>query len=163
MQAGTETFPAWYPATLLEDEARFEDFQAWMHQIHHGSCPQPCITSQGPIPAAIDDETTPANATSVESSGAPAGYELAGSDAMCTDEALTRWNQSIEVGENPRSRQDDVHSCAERCGTTPGCNGFVFWPASAQTRGLCRTYAACDELLCEGCHEYRGSHAYHRV
>merc|ERR1719270_2751282 len=121
------------------------------------------MTSQGPTPAAIDDETRPANATSVESSGAPAGYELAGSDAMCTDEALTRWNQGIEVGENPRSRQDDVHSCAERCGATAGCNGFVFWPASAQTHAQCRTYSACDELLCEGCDEYRDSQAFRRV
>merc|ERR1712151_611287 len=122
------------------------DFQAWMHQIHHGSCPQPCI------------ETTPANATSVESSGGAAGYELAGSDAMCTDEALTRWNQGIEVGEHPRSRQDDVQSCAERCSATADCNGFVFWSS-----GHCRTYSACDELLCEGCHEYRGSPAFRRV
>merc|ERR1711920_927891 len=93
-----------------------------------------------------DDETTPANATSVESSGAPSGYELAGSDAMCTDEALTEWNQGIEVGEHPRSRQDDVHSCAERCSATGGCDGFVFWPASAQTRGI-----AAHMLLVTSC------------
>merc|ERR1712060_441534 len=48
MRAGTEIFPAWYPVALLKEEARFEDFQAWLHQIHHGSCPQPCMTTSAP-------------------------------------------------------------------------------------------------------------------
>merc|ERR1712151_1370477 len=47
-------FPAWYPAAILAAEARFEDFQAWLHQIHDGSCPRPCNAMQGspePTPA----------------------------------------------------------------------------------------------------------------
>merc|ERR1711920_21750 len=56
MKAGTQIFPAWYPAPLLKDEARFEDFQAWMHQIHHGSCHQPCMTSEGSTPATREPE-----------------------------------------------------------------------------------------------------------
>merc|ERR1712039_556555 len=113
--------------------------------------------------ASTTSAATTTQTTTAESLGVPAGYEIAGSDAMCTDEARTAWNQGIEVGEHPRSWQDDVHSCAERCSATGGCNGFVFWPASAQTRGYCRTYAACDELLCEGCHEYHGSQAFRRL
>merc|ERR1719356_339996 len=51
MNTGTTVFPPWYPAALLKG-ASFEDFQAWLHQIHHGSCPRPCTaTSDPPTPA----------------------------------------------------------------------------------------------------------------
>jgi len=80
---------------------------------------------------------------------------------MCTDDAKKRWNQGIEVGTWPRSHQTNVQACANRCNGISGCNGFVYWNATAQSApGHCRTYGACTQLLCEGCHEYRGSTAY---
>jgi len=42
MTAGPVIKPEWYPAALLKEGARFEDFQAWLHKIHHGDCPRPC-------------------------------------------------------------------------------------------------------------------------
>lgn len=83
----------------------------------------------------------------------PAGYELAGTDAMCTDEANTPWNGGIEVGRWPRSHQPSIEACAQRCDDTEGCHGFGYWPSEEH----CRTYRACTHRRCEGCHEYRGS------
>lgn len=105
--------------------------------------------------------TTTSTTTTAGASGL-AAYELVGDDAMCTDDALTAWNEGAEVGQWPRSHQNDLEACALRCDATSGCNGFVFWSESPNERmnGHCRTYVACSRLLCEGCHEYLGSKAY---
>merc|ERR1719221_1823533 len=42
IEKGTDIFPLWYPVGILKEDTRFEDFQAWLHEIHHGSCPKPC-------------------------------------------------------------------------------------------------------------------------
>lgn len=126
-----------------------------------------CMHWQGSIP---DDHCAPHNpggnwrrlckchvATTTTTT---AGYSQVGSDAMCTDDALSKWSEGIEVGQWPRSHQSDLHSCAQRCEATPGCEGFVFWHEVIP--GHCRTYRACSKLLCQGCHEYIGSKAYLR-
>jgi len=54
MEAGVDVFKAWYPAAVLREGAHFEEFQAWLHHIHHGDCPRPCLAAQGtetPTPA----------------------------------------------------------------------------------------------------------------
>uniref|UniRef100_A0A7S2NT12 Uncharacterized protein n=1 Tax=Zooxanthella nutricula TaxID=1333877 RepID=A0A7S2NT12_9DINO len=40
MNVGIRTLPAWYP-TLTADSS-FDDFQAWLHHLHHGDCARPC-------------------------------------------------------------------------------------------------------------------------
>jgi len=42
MTAGHAIMLEWYPPALLKEGARFEDFQAWLHKIHHGDCQRPC-------------------------------------------------------------------------------------------------------------------------
>lgn len=54
MEAGVDVFKAWYPAAVLREGADFKEFQAWLHHIHHGDCPRPCLAAQGtetPTPA----------------------------------------------------------------------------------------------------------------
>merc|ERR1719188_342935 len=57
MSTGITVFSPWYPAALLKAGASFEDFQAWLHQIHHGSCPRPCKAAQEPTPAPTPEPT----------------------------------------------------------------------------------------------------------
>jgi len=130
-----------------------------------------CLHWSGDIP---DDHCAPSNpgggwrrlckcvSTSTSTTTTfPAGYTQVGTDAMCTDEAHTAWNEGIEIGTWPRSHQSSMQACAERCEATHGCNGFVFWNGTAG--GHCRTYRACSTVLCQDCHEYRGSIAARRT
>eukprot|EP00931_Biecheleriopsis_adriatica_P015182 TRINITY_DN11755_c0_g1_i1.p1 TRINITY_DN11755_c0_g1~~TRINITY_DN11755_c0_g1_i1.p1 ORF type:complete len:995 (-),score=146.79 TRINITY_DN11755_c0_g1_i1:47-2974(-) len=129
-----------------------------------------CMHWQGDIP---DDHCAPSNAP--EAGGwrrlckcearmtttVATGYTQVGSNAMCTDDAFTRWNEGIAVGEHPRSQQENLQACEERCEDTPGCNGFVYWHDVIP--GHCRTYRACDQLRYQNFHEYLGSKAFRRV
>lgn len=38
---GINLIPEWYPA-MLTNNSSVEDFQGWLHHIHHGDCPMPC-------------------------------------------------------------------------------------------------------------------------
>eukprot|EP00930_Biecheleria_cincta_P001757 TRINITY_DN102860_c0_g1_i1.p1 TRINITY_DN102860_c0_g1~~TRINITY_DN102860_c0_g1_i1.p1 ORF type:complete len:1255 (+),score=157.77 TRINITY_DN102860_c0_g1_i1:61-3825(+) len=87
---------------------------------------------------------------------APAGYGWVGSDAMCTDLDNSAWNEGIEVGQYPRSDGNTFEQCGARCNALDECKGFVFW---FETRH-CRTYGACEQLLCRGCSEYANSLAF---
>lgn len=96
----------------------------------------------------------------------PAGYELAGLDAMCTDAANTNW-RGMELGPGPngqwsRSRQPSIAACAARCDNTHGCQGFGYWYTGKHIH-QCRTYRACTHLQCHTCHEYRGTKMARRV
>merc|ERR1719356_1401543 len=51
--------PEWYPDLTPDSPA--EDFQAHLHSINHGNCPQPCNATSVPVPPA-----TPACHTAVE-------------------------------------------------------------------------------------------------
>merc|ERR1712238_61130 len=54
MEAGGDVFNAWYPAAVLREGAHSDEFQAWLHHIHHGDCPRPCLAAQeteAPTPA----------------------------------------------------------------------------------------------------------------
>lgn len=129
-----------------------------------------CMHWQGSIP---DDHCAPegnwggswrrmckcqGTTTTTTTTTVPAGYSQVGSDAMCTDDALTKWNEGIEVGQWPRSHQSNLQDCAQRCETTPGCAAFVYWHEG--NPGHCRTYRACSKFLYQGYHEYTGSKAY---
>merc|ERR1711963_568801 len=75
---------------------------------------------------------------------------------MCTDsEGTTDWTK-VEVVEHPRSTDNSFQQCVSRCNALGECQGFVFWFLDGQ----CRTYRACDELICDGCHEYLNSQAF---
>merc|ERR1719491_595780 len=42
MEVGVVILPAAYPATLAGGSSLLDDFQAWLHHIHHGNCSAPC-------------------------------------------------------------------------------------------------------------------------
>merc|ERR1712060_974522 len=58
-EAGIFQHPEWYPD--LTPDSPVEDFQAHLHSINHGNCPQPCNATSVPLPPA-----TPACHTAVE-------------------------------------------------------------------------------------------------
>merc|ERR1719330_1320322 len=49
MQYGITSHPEWYPG--LAQNSSFEKFQAHLHNINHGNCPEPCPSSPAPSPA----------------------------------------------------------------------------------------------------------------
>jgi hypothetical protein len=95
----------------------------------------------------------------------PSGYTHVGSHGMCTDNAQTNWDEGIEVGQHSRSKQENIDVCAERCDSTEGCSGFVYWQEGegGSCDNCCRTYGACDTMRNNGHHEYVGSNAYSKA
>merc|ERR1719416_318407 len=57
MEAGADVFKSWYPAAVLREGAHVDEFQAWLHHIHHGDCPRPCLTAQETTEAATQRAT----------------------------------------------------------------------------------------------------------
>lgn len=169
--AGPYGYRLW-PGTWGGSDIHWFNCHYWQGDVPHDHCaPQsPGASSWRRLckcmpPTATTSTTTTSTTSSTTTTlvDAPAGYGLAGFEGMCTDDVGTAWNQGIEVGQWPRSYQENTQACAQRCDAIDGCNGFVFWNATSSNYGHCRTYAACTQLLCQGCHEYRGSTAFGRT
>lgn len=43
MEVGIRALPHWYAGSGLSVESPIQNFQAWLHHIHHGDCPVPCF------------------------------------------------------------------------------------------------------------------------
>jgi hypothetical protein len=117
-----------------------------------------CTSLAKVMVASATTNTTADSTTTTATMQVPPGYTHVGSNGMCTDVNETAWNGGIEVGTHPRSNQDSLQSCADRCGQTEACQGVVYW-----TNGECRTYKSCDRFQCHGCHEYTNSEAFRKA
>jgi len=42
MDHGIHAVPQWYSTPGLTKDSSFQEFQAWLHRLHHGDCPRPC-------------------------------------------------------------------------------------------------------------------------
>mmetsp|Transcript_1209 Transcript_1209/g.2462 ORF Transcript_1209/g.2462 Transcript_1209/m.2462 type:complete len:147 (-) Transcript_1209:238-678(-) len=69
-------------------------------------------------------------------------FHSVGQDLQCTDAAFASESQNAILTDQ---NHDTALSCATKCDSTDGCNGFVWWPPGSQLslQKCCRLYKQC--------------------
>merc|ERR1719220_928479 len=138
MDIGITSNPEWYPD--LTSSSSFEDFQAHLHSINHGHCPQPCNTTSLPLPPAA-----PACHTAVE------GDDCYGAVTWAMDIGITsnpEWYPDLTSSSSFEDFQARLHSishgnCPVPCPLVPASPSCLLSLWYVKFPGTCSSGQTC--------------------